>query len=56
MDECFAYDEVLKKNGHFAGGEALQGAQSSATLRWKNGKVVVTDGPSRKPRNSWAES
>lgn len=45
MDACFAYDEVLKKNGHFAGGEALQGAGSAATLRWKNGKVVVTDGP-----------
>jgi hypothetical protein len=24
MDECFAYDDVLRKNGNFAGGEALQ--------------------------------
>ena len=45
MDECFAYDDVLKENGHFAGGEALQIAASAATLRWKDGKVVVTDGP-----------
>ena len=45
MDECFAYDDVLRKNGHFAGGEALQSARSSAILRWKNGKVSVTDGP-----------
>ena len=45
MDQCLAYDEVLKKGGHFAGGEALQSARSSATLRWKNGKVSVTDGP-----------
>ena len=45
VDECFAYDELLRKNGHFAGGEALQGARSSAILRWKNGKVSVTDGP-----------
>jgi len=45
MDECFAYDDVLRKNGHFAGGEALQGAESAVTLRWKNGKVSVTDGP-----------
>jgi hypothetical protein len=45
MDECFAYDEVLRKNGHFAGGEALQSAQDAKTLRWKNGKVLVTDGP-----------
>ena len=45
MDECFAYDDVLRKNGHFAGGEALQSAQDAKTLRWKNGKVTVTDGP-----------
>ena len=45
MDECFAYDDELKKNGHFVGGEALQSAQNAITLRWRNGKVVVTDGP-----------
>ena len=45
MDECFAYDDVLRKNGHFAGGEALQSPQSATTLRWKNGKVSITDGP-----------
>ena len=45
LDECFSYDEELKKNGHFAGGEALQGPQNAATLRWKNGKVSITDGP-----------
>jgi hypothetical protein len=33
MDECFAYDYVLPKNGHFVGGEALQGAQSATILR-----------------------
>jgi len=45
MDECFDYDDVLRKGGHFAGGEALQGAQTAKTLTWKNGKAVVTDGP-----------
>lgn len=45
MDECFAYDEVLRKNGHFAGGEALQSARNAITLRWQNGKVSITDGP-----------
>ena len=45
MDECFAYDDVLRKNGHFLGGEALQSGQNATTLRWKNGKVSVTDGP-----------
>lgn len=45
MDECFDYDEMLKKNGHFAGGEALQSAENATTLRWKNGRVSITDGP-----------
>ncbi len=45
VDECCAYDDVLRKNGHFAGGEALQSPQDAKTLRWKNGKVLVTDGP-----------
>ena len=45
LDECFSYDELLKKNGHFAGGEALQGPNTAMTLRWNNGKALVTDGP-----------
>jgi hypothetical protein len=45
MEECFAYDDVLRKNGHFVGGEALQMARHAATLWWKDGNVVVTDGP-----------
>jgi hypothetical protein len=45
VDEYFTYDDVLRKNGHFAGGEALQGPNAAATLRWKNGKLAVTDGP-----------
>jgi hypothetical protein len=45
MDECFAYDDVLRKNAHFAGGEALQSPRNATTLRWQNGKVSITDGP-----------
>jgi hypothetical protein len=45
VDECFAYDDVLRENGHFVGGEALQSARSAATLRWRDGKLSVTEGP-----------
>ena len=45
MDECLAYDDVLRKNGHFAGGDALQSARNARTLRWQKGQVLVTDGP-----------
>ena len=45
VDECCTYDDVLRKNGHFAGGEGLQGPESAVTLRFQGGKVAVTDGP-----------
>jgi hypothetical protein len=45
MDDCFAYDDLLRKNGHIVGGEALQSARNATTLGWKSGKVSVTDGP-----------
>jgi hypothetical protein len=45
LDECFTYDDVLRKNGHFAGGEALQSPRNATTLRWQGGKLSVTDGP-----------
>ena len=44
MEECFAYDDELRRGGHFAGGEALQFG-NGVTLRTRNGKVEVTDGP-----------
>ncbi|HVY73809.1 MAG TPA: YciI family protein, partial [Puia sp.] len=45
MDECFSYDDELRQNGHYAGGEGLQEARNAATLRWRSAKVSVTDGP-----------
>jgi hypothetical protein len=45
MDECFAYDDILRKGGHFVAGEALQSARKATTLQWRNGKVSTTDGP-----------
>lgn len=45
FDTCFAYDDHLRANGNWAGGEALQGPETAMTLYWKNGKVATTDGP-----------
>ena len=45
FDTCFDYDDHLRANGHWAGGEALQSAETALTLYWKNGKVATTDGP-----------
>ena len=45
MDECFAYDDELRRGGHFIGGEALDTVRNAVTLRMKDGEVAVTDGP-----------
>lgn len=45
MEECMAYDDELRRGGHFLGGEALDSVRKAVTLRWKNGEVQVTDGP-----------
>ncbi len=45
MDSCFAYDDQLRANGHFKGGEALQPPNTAVTLRYTGDRLVVTDGP-----------
>jgi hypothetical protein len=45
MQQCFAYDDELRRGGHFLGGEALQPARNAATVRSRSGQVMVTDGP-----------
>jgi hypothetical protein len=45
LDDTFAYARLLLKKGHIIDDRALQGAASSATLRFEQGTVAVTDGP-----------
>jgi hypothetical protein len=45
FDTCFDYGDHLRANGNWAGGEALQPAETALTVYWKNGKVATTDGP-----------
>lgn len=45
FDACFDYDDHLRADSHWAGGEALQPVETALTLYWKNGKVATTDGP-----------
>ena len=45
FDTCFEYDEHLRANGHWAGGETVQSAENAMTLYWENDKVATTDGP-----------
>ena len=45
LDECFSYNDELRKNGHLVAVEPLQPANTAVTVSWKHGKVAVTDGP-----------
>jgi hypothetical protein len=40
-----AHDDALGQGGHFYGGEALGSTRDATTLRYRSGKVSVTDGP-----------
>lgn len=44
-DECVAYDESLRENGRCIASEALQPVETATTVRVRNGKMSVTDGP-----------
>jgi hypothetical protein len=45
VDESLAYDEELRKSGHFIVAQALQSVQTATTLRVRSGKLSTTDGP-----------
>ena len=44
-DECMAYDASLRKEGRCIASEALQPVRTAATVRVRNGKVDIIDGP-----------
>ena len=43
--ECLAYDAALRESGHCLASEALQPVATATTVRVRNGKVSITDGP-----------
>src|SRR5271168_4409892 len=45
IDESLAYDDTLRKGGHFIAAQALESVQAATTVRLRNGKVSITDGP-----------
>jgi hypothetical protein len=45
IEKCLVYDVELHKSGHMRGGEALQNSKTATTIRYRNGKVSITDGP-----------
>jgi len=45
VDESVAYDDVLRKSGHYLVSAALQQVEDAKTVRVRNRKTAITDGP-----------
>src|SRR5512134_2023161 len=45
VDEHLDYDDVLRRSGHFIVADALESVRTATTVRVRNGKVSMTDGP-----------
>lgn len=43
--ECLEYAESVQASGHMLAGEALQPVRTAATVRVRDGRLAVTDGP-----------
>jgi len=42
---CLAFDKCVRESGHCLGSEALEPVSTATTVRVRNGKATVTDGP-----------
>lgn len=49
-----AYDEELKRTGHYISSEAIQGPESAVLVRVRNGKMSTTDGPYMETKEAMA--
>lgn len=43
--ECVAYDAAIRDSGHCLASEALQSVQTATTVRVRDGRLSITDGP-----------
>lgn len=44
-EDCVAYDTAIRASGQCLASEALESVQTATTVRLRNGKVAITDGP-----------
>ncbi|HUR57866.1 MAG TPA: YciI family protein [Opitutaceae bacterium] len=44
-EDCVDFDEEVRKSGTCIASEALQSVETAATVRMRDGKLSITDGP-----------
>jgi hypothetical protein len=45
IEEARSFDEDMRRSGHLITAFPLEGIQSASSVRIRNGKAIVTDGP-----------
>jgi hypothetical protein len=44
-EDCVEFDTSIRQSGHCLASEALQSVTTATTVRMRNGKMSITDGP-----------
>jgi hypothetical protein len=44
-EDCVEFDQSIRASGHCMASEALESVQTATTVRIRDGKVAITDGP-----------
>jgi hypothetical protein len=44
-EDCVAYDTSIRASGHCVASEALESVHTATTVRMRDGKLAITDGP-----------
>jgi len=44
-EDCVAFDTLIRGSGHCLASEALESVQTATTVRVRDGRVAITDGP-----------
>ncbi len=44
-EDCVEFDQSIRSSGHCLASEALESVQTATTVRVRDGKVAITDGP-----------
>ena len=53
--ECLAYAEAVQASGRMLAAEPLESVTSATTVRMRNGKLSITDGPFAETKEQLAE-
>lgn len=54
LDEYMEFTKSIEQSGHLKGGDALQPTSTATTVRVRDGKQLVTDGPFAETREQLA--